>query len=231
MKSAFRSGLSCSILLMLSVLILSIFIFNTGSLSAKDAALKKTVNTQSGLNVRDKPDSGGKKLGLVPFGETVEILETQNNEVTVAGKTGHWVKVKWKNINGWAFDAFLGEAATSPLLEHFKGIAVHITGGADCQFTKNAGEDRMRGDCGSSEITTEPVDKAAQIKGDSITFEYTYQECTNMETTEEYPEGNCTSSEKRLYECKINGKKILSTKSGETLETDVSCTLLKTETY
>ena len=226
MKSLNLSGRSFLFILFISGL--TFCVIHSISLSAKELNAVKTVTAKAGLNVRATPDSGGSKLGLIPFGESVEITETQSGETAIAGKTGHWVKVKWKNINGWAFDAFLGDAASSPLLEHFKAIEIQIKGGCDCTFGKEAGSDRFCGECGSSAVSTEPINKPAVTRGNFIIFEYRHWECTN-ESYEDDIEGTCVESETKYYECSIDGKKILAVKKGETLETDVKCKLTKTE--
>jgi len=212
--------------LILAGFLLFLTVFNTAS--AKDALQKKTALTKSGLNLRDKADSAGKKLGLIPFGEAVDITETQTGEVTVSGKKGHWVKVKWKNLEGWAFDAFLGNEESSPLLDHFKSIEIQVTGGCDCMFHKDSGEDKFHGDCGSSGASAEPVDKSAVVSGNAIMFEYTYWECTK-ETYEDGDEGSCVESETKEFECTVDGNKILSTKKGKKLDTEVKCKLVKTK--
>lgn len=209
-------------ILILPVVCLFLLLIITVSLQAKDPLPAKIVTAKAGLNVRETPDASGKKLGLVPFGETVEIYETKGEEVTIAGKSGHWVRIKWKKLNGWAFDAFLGDPGSSSLLEHFKSIAIQITGGCDCSFKKDSGDANVYGECGNGEETVEPTTKVAWVKGDSVMFEYT----DSVYTEDESGEGSSTVS---YYECAIDGKKILATKKGETLETEVKCTLIKTE--
>jgi len=192
----------------------SLIMLNTGTLSAKETFQKKTVSTKSGLNVRKTADAAGQKIGLIPFGETVEVTEMNSAEVTVAGKTGHWVKVKWKNLNGWGFDAFLGNTETSPLYEHFKKIALEVRIKCEngCTVRKDAESDTLNGECGNSEITAEPVNKPAWVSGNTVVFEYTETEYSENE-----------QSTTRIYECSIDGKKILATKEGETLTIEVIC--------
>lgn len=217
-----------NIILILTVSVTALFLLSSSTLTAKEAYQKKTVTTKSGLNLRETADSAGKKKGVIPFGETVEITETNPAEVTIAGKSGHWVKVKWKKMEGWAFDAFLGEPS-SPLLEHFKAIAVSIQGGCDCSFTKAAGADKMSGDCGNGEATALPVDRPAFVKENMVIFEYEYWECSNWDDDEYEP--SCTESQTIYYECAIDGKKILATKKGKTLTTDVVCKVTGTKKF
>lgn len=108
----------------------------------------------------------------MPFGETVEITETSPGEVTISGKTGHWVKIKWKKVSGWAFDAFLAEA-DSPMLDHFEAIAIEVNAPEiKCDIYKKAGEDKMQGSGGAEEIEVYVTDKQPWISGNSVVFEY-----------------------------------------------------------
>ena len=207
----------------------SVLLFlNSGILFAGEGYAMKIVTTSSGLNLRTSPDAKSAVRGVIKQGETVEVTETTDEEVTIAGKKGRWVKVKWRNLSGWAFDAFLADVPDSPLLDRFVAIGIEITGGSDCMFTKSAGRDRMAGECGCSESSAEPVDKPARVKGNMVIFDYTFYECTEWDEDDEY-EPSCTGSQTIYYECAIDGAKILATKAGKTLKTDVSCIKIKTE--
>ncbi len=78
---------------------LTLFPAEDSNLSARESYQKKIVTTKAGLNLRETADTAGKKKGVIPFGETVEITEINPAEVTIAGKTGRWVKVKWKKMD------------------------------------------------------------------------------------------------------------------------------------
>jgi len=98
------------------------------------------INTQGGLNVRDKPGADGKKIAtllmndLVYFLEKTEISLTLNDFNELTGETreisGNWVKIKsqsppklkgdkilWEdnteNIEGYVFGCFLNKLETS----------------------------------------------------------------------------------------------------------------------
>jgi hypothetical protein len=213
-----------NIILILFISGCTLFILGYTTATAGDSSQKKTVTTKAGLNVRDKADASGKKIGMVPFGETVEITETSPGEVTISGKTGHWVKIKWKKINGWAFDAFLGEG-DSPLLDHFEEIAIEVKAPEiECDVYKKAGQDKMYGDGGGGGQEDRVTDKPVWVSRNSVMFEY-YKSFYNEDAKEDE-----VKSTNKTYECAIDGKKILSTKEGETLTTDVKCKLVKTET-
>ena len=211
-----------NIILILTVSVTALFLLSSSTLTAKEAYQKKTVTTKSGLNLRETADSAGKKKGVIPFGETVEITETNPAEVTIAGKTGHWVKVKWKNLDGWAFDAFLGEAGSSSLLDHFKAIAIEMQGDNGCSFTKTAGWIFITCYCNDSEQSIE-----AYVRDESVIFEHTASKCTSWKGNAKDDE-SCTAAQTTYYECVIESRKILATKAGETLKTDVACKVMKT---
>lgn len=66
-----------------------------------------TVNTAAGLKMRDKPDVSGNSIALIPDKTELEIIEFASETVTIAGKEGTWVKVKWNGQTGWVFGGFL----------------------------------------------------------------------------------------------------------------------------
>lgn len=59
------------------------------------------------LTVRDKPDVTGKKLGTVPEGGKVRVLDNQVKADSISGHNGYWVKIEWLAGNGYVFDVFL----------------------------------------------------------------------------------------------------------------------------
>lgn len=63
---------------------------------------------KSGLRLRDKPTTKDSKvIGLIPYGERVDLLEETGNEMKIDGANGKWSKVKWLNKTGYAFGGFL----------------------------------------------------------------------------------------------------------------------------
>lgn len=209
------------------IAVVTIFILTGGTLTAKDRNPVKIVTAKAGLNIRETPDTSGKKTGLIPMGEYVEITKTNPEVVTIAGKSGHWVKVEWESNYGWAFDAFLGDIPSSPLLDHFISIGLETHEGVPARFYKEPGEIKVYGGAsGNSEGSIEPGDKPARQKGDSIIFEYYSLEYIGYDD-DSNPEGGHTES--TCFECAIDGKKILSTKKGETLTTEVKCREVKKE--
>ncbi|MDH5718809.1 MAG: SH3 domain-containing protein [Spirochaetia bacterium] len=80
------------------------------------------VQAIGGLNVRTKPILDSKIIVKIPDGEMVEYRGelgseyTRNNgskyihsarNIEVSGKKGNWIRVKWKNFEGWVFGGYL----------------------------------------------------------------------------------------------------------------------------
>ena len=88
---------------LLSVLCFTVFAGISGNVFAdwyKAAA-------EPNLVVRDSPDVSGNKLGNVPYGGKVNVIERVGGKESIGGRSGYWVKIQWKNGDGYAFDAFL----------------------------------------------------------------------------------------------------------------------------
>ncbi len=61
------------------------------------------------LRVRDAPDDLGTVLFSLQNKDKVEIMDIEDDEVTLGGKKSKWVKVKYLDYEGWAFGAFLSK--------------------------------------------------------------------------------------------------------------------------
>ena len=87
---------------------------------------QNVVISPNGLSIRNQPNLKSKKLGVVPFGEKVKIEDDKSYGWDTIGKynyvwggstksdyliTGHWVKVKYKNVQGFMFSAYLYNAS------------------------------------------------------------------------------------------------------------------------
>ncbi|WP_298609441.1 lysozyme inhibitor LprI family protein [uncultured Thiothrix sp.] len=59
------------------------------------------------LLVRDQPEVTAKKLGTVPEGGKVKVLEANVKEDFISGRKGAWVKIEWLDKTGYVFDGFL----------------------------------------------------------------------------------------------------------------------------
>lgn len=60
------------------------------------------------LNMRATPDSNGKVVKGLKYGDIVNVTETGKADI-VNGLGGHWVNVKSGSLTGWCFDIYLIE--------------------------------------------------------------------------------------------------------------------------
>lgn len=61
----------------------------------------------SGLIIRSEPNTSGERLGLIPYGKEVEVLQQQDETVEIQGKKGRWTRVRLGKTEGWVFGGFL----------------------------------------------------------------------------------------------------------------------------
>ena len=61
----------------------------------------------SGLIIREKPSTDGVRKGIIPFGMQVEVLEQQEQNMTIQGKSGRWSRIRYQGTEGWVFGGFL----------------------------------------------------------------------------------------------------------------------------
>ncbi|TXH70628.1 MAG: SH3 domain-containing protein [Thiothrix sp.] len=59
------------------------------------------------LIVRDQPSVTANKLGAVPEGGKVKVLEAKVKADFISGRKGAWVKIEWLDKTGYVFDGFL----------------------------------------------------------------------------------------------------------------------------
>jgi hypothetical protein len=105
----------CSMRILLSLVLLSIAI--SGFSQTERSEFYKSYKTgstlyvwaRSGLNLRSKQDMNGAVLGRVTFGEAVTVVADANAVVplTYDNIRGEWVKVKWKDKEGYLFNGYL----------------------------------------------------------------------------------------------------------------------------
>lgn len=59
------------------------------------------------LIVRDQPSVTANKLGTIPEGGKVKVLEPNLKTDFISGRQGAWVKIEWLDNTGYVFDGFL----------------------------------------------------------------------------------------------------------------------------
>ena len=61
------------------------------------------------LVVRSIPDVTGEKIGTVPDGGKVKVLEKNIKPDSIDGRSGSWVKIEWRGDIGYVFSAYLDD--------------------------------------------------------------------------------------------------------------------------
>ncbi len=89
------------------------FINCDGSSRSKNEQLSKNtfenkfVISFLGLRLRENPTLNGNIISFLPYGTEVEVIDESKDIFTINYLRGKWVKIKWKNYNGYVFDGYL----------------------------------------------------------------------------------------------------------------------------
>ena len=54
------------------------------------------------MNIRSMPSTNSQVVSLIPFGDKFEIKEI-GKKATLYGISSNWMKIQYKNIEGWEF--------------------------------------------------------------------------------------------------------------------------------
>ena len=65
------------------------------------------------LVVRDAPDVTGNKIGNVPYGGKLSVLDRVGTQESIGGRQGQWAKVQWQGKTGYVFSAFIAPLESS----------------------------------------------------------------------------------------------------------------------
>ncbi len=68
---------------------------------------ERIVVSPNGMHIRESSSRDARSLGVIPFREKVAVLQTGTATQKIDGVEGHWAKVRWNDITGWVFDAYL----------------------------------------------------------------------------------------------------------------------------
>jgi hypothetical protein len=89
----------------------SFFLLLILSLSLSLAAQKSFsyVAIKSGLNIREKPETGARVIGKIPYAKRLELLanDEQSKPIQTEGLNGMWKKVKHDGKTGYIVDSYL----------------------------------------------------------------------------------------------------------------------------
>ena len=93
--------------------LICILVFATSSLIANanitPDPIQSNVLAFSGLKIRTAPGLDGQVLKVIPFGETVNIIESDENIETIEWMEGSWIKIEHQGTEGSVFDGFLSD--------------------------------------------------------------------------------------------------------------------------
>ncbi len=76
---------------------------------------------KSGLSIRNAPKLEAEKIGVIPYREELKLLEVTREQLSITefpgfDFTGNWVKVKYKEIQGFVFSGYISKH-TPPLIK------------------------------------------------------------------------------------------------------------------
>lgn len=63
----------------------------------------------SGLSLRAIPNLEGQTLKVIPFGESVQIVDKTSKSQSIEWMSGNWIKVKYQGLEGYIFDGFTSD--------------------------------------------------------------------------------------------------------------------------
>lgn len=67
------------------------------------------VYAESGLNLRDNPDTDSRVLKVIPYGSSVTVVETTPDTKVIEWMSGNWVLVEHDGEQGYLFGGFLSD--------------------------------------------------------------------------------------------------------------------------
>ncbi len=73
------------------------------------------VNSIKGVEMKDKPDSAGTLMARINFGEKVQLLGEQGDDLFLKDQWGRWSRIGYGNQTGWVFGADLSPFDVLPL--------------------------------------------------------------------------------------------------------------------
>ena len=77
--------------------------------------ITKYVDAPKGLRVRNAPDTGSERIGLLADLAEVLVIQEEENFTEIDGRYGRWTFIETSDIQGWVFSGYLSE---SPLRLH-----------------------------------------------------------------------------------------------------------------
>lgn len=96
-------------------LIAPLIIFLTFSCVKKEEKIneKYIVEAKSGLSLRKSPNLSSEKITVIPYNQTVFLIEKTNISDTFENRKGYWWKIKWYLNEGFVFSSYLRKISFS----------------------------------------------------------------------------------------------------------------------
>lgn len=92
-------------------------------------------SSADGLFLREGPNTSGRKLAIIPFGERLEVQDFPTAYVVLDNRKGAWAKVKWQNKIGFVFSGFLADDLNTALNGKIFSHGLDCTGLTHSEFT------------------------------------------------------------------------------------------------
>ncbi len=144
------------------------------------------VSASSGLRMRSEPNTESTRLGLLPQGTRVEILE-ESAPVTIDNIEAPWVRVRHGAVEGWVFGGYLGqEREVSPGVRpekdaQYVGVwqGENLCDGERSRIAVNEDgsfEARLFGGCDVSGCDCVQIAGTWRIREEQVCFEWQYED-------------------------------------------------------
>ena len=178
------------------------------------------VTAKGGLRMRDKPDTSGNKMGIIPTRTKVDLLEETGKAMTISGATGKWTKVKWADKKGWVFGGFLSvKKANQPSdtkalfyqVEFSKSLSKYYT-----IFTKSKNSSTLTSEVGISgciSVEIQPSSYFFNTKG--VYFKITVGTGDEIMDPTNSSVVDCKDRVTSIMKCFISKKELVSKENGE----------------
>jgi len=90
------------------ILVIS-FVSLSVSANIEPQAHSQNVLAISGLKLRVTPELSGQLIKVIPFGESITVIEATNISQTIEWMQGEWLKVAYQGLEGYVFDGFISK--------------------------------------------------------------------------------------------------------------------------
>ncbi len=100
------------------LLVLALVFLISNKTKAKEQVVEKYNYALSGINLREDKTLNSKILLNIPYGEKVFVLKETSDYFKIDNIIGNWVKVRYKDVEGYVFGGYLS-VIPAPNRKHF----------------------------------------------------------------------------------------------------------------